>query len=148
MGRSKVEPVSEAEKESMDSLMEGVMSVVDGHDCGLVLSILSQAIVGNIGDGGSLSEAEFMARTVAMLSLINIMRDGKLDREYDQVSHAEAVDDLWAILKCGSRSIMVPAVASVLVASVANGRSNEALTVACLADIKAALERFDSGLGS
>lgn len=148
MDRSEVQPLTEAERETMDRLFTGVLDVIEGSHSSIALSVLAQAFAGNLGDGESLNDQQFLNRTLAMLAIANIFRTGPVNRECDQVSLAESVHDLVSIVKCGSRPLMIAALASVLVASVANGRRDATAEAECIASIKEALDRFDSLLGS
>lgn len=148
MNRATVDrEVSGDERAAMEAMARGIQGCIDGQPASLALSVLGQILIGNIGDGDQLTDAEFYNRTVGVLSLINLFRDGKSGREYDQVGFVEAVHDLTSIINCGSRALMVPALASVLVAAVANGRRNYQEEGACVAAIQEALKRFDVAVG-
>lgn len=146
MSRSQLEAMPANDRLAMDMVMADVIKAIDGIPASVALSVLGQALVGNLGDGDQLTDEEFLDRVKAVLAMINIMRDGKANREFDQTAMVEAIHDVGAIMTCGSRSLMIPALASVLVAAVANGRRNVTAEEACVAEIKAALDRFSGSL--
>lgn len=145
MNRATTEAASQDEKATMEWMAAAVADLLKDHPPSLGLSVLAQMMVGNIGDE-DLSDAVYYHRTVAALGLINLMRDGHAGREYDQAGFAESVHDLTSIVNCGSRALMVPALAATLVAAVANGRRNNQAEEACVADIRDALAKLEASL--
>jgi hypothetical protein len=148
MSRTGMQEISESDRAAMDAVMDAVYDAIEGVPASVALSVLTQVLVSGLGDADGMTEEDVLQRIAAFLGVINIMRDGSARRGFDQASLADAVNDIAAVMTCGSRSVMVPALASVLVASVANGRRNAGAEQACAAEIRVALDRLEGQLVS
>lgn len=145
MSRVEVQPVTPEEQQAMSQIAQGLEGILDGHPRSLGLSVLIQKIAGSLEEE-DLEDVEFYHRTVAGFAMINLMRDGHVQREYDQAGFAESVHNLTSIVNCGSRALMVPSLASVLVAAVANGRRDNQAEEACVSEIRDALRKLEASL--
>lgn len=130
----------------MDEVFDRVLKAVADVPSNLVLSVLSQVLFQSI-PGEQLNEEQAINRMAGMLGLMNIMRDGYSERARDPVSLANSTSDLVAIARCGSRTVVAPAMAFALVSVVANGRRNAAAETAALTAIGDVLTQFEAALG-
>lgn len=146
--RTEAQPTTEQDKAAMSQLADSIQDVIEGKPVGAVLSVLCQMVIGYLPDGENLTDGECMARLAGVMGLLNIMQAGKAQQGYDLTALAGSVKDLSAIVGCGSRPLMIPTMAAVLVASVANGQRNSAAQQSCAAEITAALGRFEKRLVS
>lgn len=130
----------------MDQVFDRLVSAIVGVPSNLALSVLAQVLYQSI-PGEQLSEEQSIDRMAGTLGLLNIMRDGYLERTRDQASLSGTTSDLIAIARCGSRSVVAPALAFALVSVVANGRRNATAESTALAAIGDVLNQFEADLG-